>query len=164
LKPHDEQSHQMDGFVMDHLGHGCDNGRIDEFADPVLGRRVVDVRRRDACGVAILGEQFSLESFVVCTRIVEVIRTSHDESRRACYRALQASWRGQTGRGGSPVQSRIEIANDDIVDEQNALYGIESRVEESDSELRLWLRAQERARSGGWGGGVGLVRHTAKKE
>jgi hypothetical protein len=30
--------------------------------------------------------------------------------------------------------------------------------------FRSWLRAQERARSGGWGGGAGLVRREIKTE
>ena len=47
-----------------------DDGRVDEIVDHAAGHRVVDVRRVDPGGVAVLGEQLFLELFVVGTRVV----------------------------------------------------------------------------------------------
>lgn len=65
------------------LGNGRDDVRSDEITNQVAGRRIVDVRRRDTGGVAVLGEKFIFGLFVVGTRVVARIRISHDESRQA---------------------------------------------------------------------------------
>ena len=70
------------------LGNGRDDVRVDEVVNQAPGRRVVDVRGRDARGVAVLGELFFLELFVVGTRVVVRIGISHNESRCARSRAL----------------------------------------------------------------------------
>ena len=75
------------------FGNRSDDVRVDEVVDQVLGRRVVDVRRVDAGGVAVLGELFFLELFVGATCVVVRIGTRHGESRSARYCALHASWR-----------------------------------------------------------------------
>ncbi len=46
-----------------------------EVADQASGRPVVDIRRVDAGGIAVLGELFFLESLVVGTRVVVRIGT-----------------------------------------------------------------------------------------
>jgi len=94
----------------------------------LLGCRVVDVRRVDAGGVAVLGELFLLELFVVATRVVVRIWTSHNGSRRARCRAARLPAptnslreKRQSGRGWA-------IADDgDVVDEQDALHEVELR-------------------------------------
>ena len=58
------------------LRNGRDDARVSEFADQVLSRRVVDVRRVDAGGVAVLGKLRFLELFMVSTRVVVRIGTS----------------------------------------------------------------------------------------
>ncbi len=70
-----------------------DDVRVDEVVDQALGRRVVDVCRVAAGGVAVLGEQFFLELFVVATRVVVRIGTRYGESRSARCCALYASRR-----------------------------------------------------------------------
>ena len=66
---------------------------LEEVTNETAGSRLVDVRRRDARGVAVLYEQFSFELLVVGTRVVEGVWTSHGESRRARCRALHGSRR-----------------------------------------------------------------------
>ena len=52
------------------LGNRSDDVRVDEIVDHAAGHCVVDVRRVDPGGVAVLGEQLFLELFVVGTRVV----------------------------------------------------------------------------------------------
>lgn len=59
------------------LGNGRDDVRVDEVVDQATGHRVVDVRRVDPAGVAVLGELCFLELFVVGTRVVVRIRIRH---------------------------------------------------------------------------------------
>jgi hypothetical protein len=54
----------------------------------VTCRRLVDIRRVDAGGVAIPGEQFGLELFGVSTRVVVRVGTGRSESRNARWHAL----------------------------------------------------------------------------
>ncbi len=90
------------------LGNRSDVVRVDEVVDQALGRRVVDVRRVDADGVAVLGELFLLEPFVVGTRVVVRIGTCLNGSRSARCCALHVSRRRQTVRADSisPVGGR----------------------------------------------------------
>lgn len=71
------------------FGNRSDDVRVDEVADQALGRRVVDVRRVNPGGVAVLGEQCFLELCVVGTRVVVRTGTKHGESRRTLSRAAR---------------------------------------------------------------------------
>jgi len=65
---------------------------VAELTDQVLDRHVVDVRHADTGYVAILEELCSHELFVVGTRVVMRIKTSHNGSRNTHGRALHVLW------------------------------------------------------------------------
>jgi len=75
------------------LGSRCDDVGADEVGDQA-GFRVVDGHRRGLRGVAILGEQFSLELFVVGNCVVEAIWTSYSGgfARASPHARMQYIW------------------------------------------------------------------------
>lgn len=91
------------------LGNRSDDIRIDELADQILGRRVVDVRRVDIGCVAVLGKLRLLELFVVGSRVVVRIGIRYNGSRSTHPRVLHASRRARETKLTAPPHRGAEI-------------------------------------------------------